>query len=158
MVGTNMSQFDLKKAVEIAQKAHTGQFREGNNEPYINHPLRVMEAVKGYGEDYQIVAVLHDTIEDCDWVTPQYLQEQGMKPELIEGVLSVTKRDNEPYGTLIHRAMSDKYGRVIKPADIDDNSNETRLKYLPKKRADKLRQKYNKAKQIIASSTKPLSL
>lgn len=150
-----MSLFDIKKAIDLAQKAHAGQVREGNKEPYVNHPLRVMEAVKDYGEDYQIVAVLHDTIEDCEWVTPEYLAEAGLKPELIDGIISVTKRDDgsETYAERIKRAMRNKYGRVIKPADVADNSNEARLKLLPKERAEELRQKYKKAKLLISEIT-----
>lgn len=142
--------FNLERAKEIATEAHKGQMREGFDEPYINHPLRVMEAVKTHGEDYMIVAVLHDTIEDT-WVTADYLSEEGLNQELIDGIIALTKYDDdsETYEDRIRRAMNNKYGRVIKPADVADNSDETRFVLMSAERADELRKKYSKAKEII---------
>lgn len=56
---------NLEKAIELATFAHDGQFRM-NGEPYINHPLRVMELTRifGYSILTQCVAVLHDAPED----------------------------------------------------------------------------------------------
>lgn len=144
------TEFNLEKAIEIAKEAHDGQIREGNGEPYVNHPLRVMEAVKSHGEEFMIVAVLHDTIEDT-WVTEDYLRDQGLSQELIEGVISLTKFDGnaETYGDRVRRAMTNKYGRVVKPADVNDNSDETRFVLMPAERANELRQKYKKAKALI---------
>lgn len=51
----------LQRAIEIATKAHAGQFDKGGKE-YIGHPLRVMEMGKTEAE--KIVGVLHDVIED----------------------------------------------------------------------------------------------
>jgi len=146
--------FNLERAKEIATEAHKGQMREGFDEPYVNHPLRVMEAVKTHGEDYMIVAVLHDTIEDT-WVTAEYLAEEGLSQELIDGIISLTKYDDdtETYENRIRRAMNNKYGRVIKPADVADNSDETRFVLMPPKRAEELRQKYKKAKLFIGEIT-----
>lgn len=143
--------FNLEKAIVIAKEAHDGQMREGFDEPYVNHPLRVMEAVREYGENCMIVAVLHDTIEDT-WVTEDYLRDQGLSEELIEGVISLTKFDDseETYEDRVRRAMSNKYGRVVKPADVADNSDETRFVLMPAKRADELRKKYKKAKLLIS--------
>ena len=63
---------DLKKLVEaisFAAKKHKTQKRKGaDNEPYINHPLEVLNLLVNVGgvEDYDVLiaAVLHDTIED----------------------------------------------------------------------------------------------
>lgn len=142
--------FNLEKAIEIAKEAHDGQMREGFDEPYINHPLRVMESVKKHGEDHMIVAVLHDTIEDT-WVTEDYLRDQGLSQELIDGVIALTKYDNnsETYEKRIERAMSNKYGKVIKPADVADNSDETRFVLFTPERAKELRQKYKRANEFI---------
>ncbi len=53
--------------IDIARKAHQGQFDKAG-EPYINHPLRVME--KMTTEEEKIVAILRDVVEDAnsaDW-------------------------------------------------------------------------------------------
>ena len=59
----------LDRAIEFATKAHKGQFRKYTGEPYINHPLAVMEIVRGvpgHTEEMLVAAVLHDVVEDTD--------------------------------------------------------------------------------------------
>jgi len=53
----------LQKAIELAVKAHAGQYRD-NGEPFILHPLRVMMGVDTLNK--KIIAVLHDVIEDSN--------------------------------------------------------------------------------------------
>lgn len=56
----------LVQAIEFATACHEGQTRKFSNEPYIVHPLRVLELVQmsGLSENLQIAAALHDTVED----------------------------------------------------------------------------------------------
>ena len=59
----------LVQAISFAAKKHTNQKRKGSdNQPYINHPLEVLNLLTSVGkiEDFNILiaAVLHDTIED----------------------------------------------------------------------------------------------
>ncbi|MBF0526805.1 MAG: bifunctional (p)ppGpp synthetase/guanosine-3',5'-bis(diphosphate) 3'-pyrophosphohydrolase [Deltaproteobacteria bacterium] len=56
-----IAQNSLSKAISIAVQAHAGQ-KDLVGEPYISHPIRVMQRINNY--DTQIVAVLHDVIED----------------------------------------------------------------------------------------------
>jgi hypothetical protein len=51
----------IERAIEIAAKAHAG-VKDKQGQPYLLHPLRVMMGVEG--EEAQIVAVLHDVVED----------------------------------------------------------------------------------------------
>lgn len=55
-------------ALGFASEAHTGQVRKYTAEPYINHPIEVMNIVRSvpHTEDMLIAALLHDTVEDCD--------------------------------------------------------------------------------------------
>ena len=73
---------DLKrKAYEFAERAHHGVTRKFSGESYFEeHILDVYELVKTNGGDDedQIVALLHDTFEDVEWVTEELLiQEFG---------------------------------------------------------------------------------
>jgi (p)ppGpp synthase/HD superfamily hydrolase len=63
----------IEKALQIAAQAHAGQ-KDKEGLPYILHPLRAMLRVQG--EEAQIVAVLHDVIEDTA-VTVDDLQRAG---------------------------------------------------------------------------------
>lgn len=61
----------LAQAISFAAKKHKAQKRKGaDGEPYINHPLEVLNLLTNVGgvEDFDILiaAVLHDTIEDTD--------------------------------------------------------------------------------------------
>jgi GTP pyrophosphokinase len=82
-------------AVEFARKAHEGHKRKGTPEPYISHPIEVMEMVARYGasEAVQMAAVLHDTVEDT-----------GVKPEELarlfgEEAAALVMELTEPYGS-----------------------------------------------------------
>jgi (p)ppGpp synthase/HD superfamily hydrolase len=59
----------LYKAYKFAEKAHRGQVRKYVDEPYINHPVRVMMLLNTLCDpfNYELLssALLHDTIEDC---------------------------------------------------------------------------------------------
>ncbi len=59
----------LVEAISFAAKKHRYQKRKGaDQEPYINHPLEVLNLLTNVGKiddfDVLIAAVLHDTIED----------------------------------------------------------------------------------------------
>lgn len=61
----------LIQAINFAAKKHRKQKRKGaDGEPYINHPLEVLNLLTDVGKvedfDVLIAAVLHDTIEDTD--------------------------------------------------------------------------------------------
>ena len=55
----------VELAEKIATEAHQGQFRRGGSIPYIEHPRAVVSRV-GDDLDTQVVAWLHDVVEDCD--------------------------------------------------------------------------------------------
>lgn len=63
-----MERFD--EAKDFAEKAHRGQMRKWCGQPYVVHPIRVMQMAqvlyenKIISEDAVIAAVLHDVIED----------------------------------------------------------------------------------------------
>jgi guanosine-3',5'-bis(diphosphate) 3'-pyrophosphohydrolase len=108
----------LEKALEIAARAHSGQ-RDKEGLPYILHPLRVMSRVNG--EPAQIVAVLHDVVEDTS-VTLDDLRAAGFTPEVIEAVTCVTHRREEPYAEYVIRCRDNPLARQVKLADLEDNS------------------------------------
>ncbi|MDD3362551.1 MAG: HD domain-containing protein [Hespellia sp.] len=68
----------INRAIVFATKAHAGQYRKGTKRPYIVHPVEVGDIVASMTLDEEIrcAAVLHDTIEDCDWVTAEIISEE----------------------------------------------------------------------------------
>ncbi len=136
--------YDL--ALQIAIKAHEGQ-KDKSGQDYIMHPIRVSERCKGLKT--KIVALLHDTIEDT-CITPDYLRYQGFPEEIILGVLSVTRREDESYEDFVCRAAKNPLGKEVKQADLEDNMDVRRLKEITD--ADVARtQKYLKAWHYLVS-------
>lgn len=93
---------DVERAIVVATMAHDGQ-RYGDNKPYILHPLHVMALVQeaGFGESFQIVAVLHDTIEDTDLTEVAIGLLFGH--EIAQAVTVLTRGKDESYGAYMDR-------------------------------------------------------
>lgn len=144
-----MSGWTTERAIALATQAHdaTGKRDPGSGEPYITHPLRVMQAVAaaGYDERYQRVAVLHDTLEDTT-LTAEALRAEGAPEEEIAAVLAVTKQPGESdYPTRVRRAASNPIGGVVKGFDMLDNSDPQRVAALAQvdpEKAERLRLRY----------------
>ena len=113
----------LDKAAQICVEKHTGQ-RDKTGSAYFQHPMRV--AMRCDTDEEKIVALLHDTIEDTD-VTVEYLAEQGFPQNIIDGVVSVTRRNGESYEDFVARAAQNPLGRAVKLHDLEDNLDIFRL-------------------------------
>lgn len=135
-----MSQLGL--AIGIAAKAFQDRTDKGG-EPYILHCLRVMNKVKYLGHDIMCIAILHDVIEDTHY-DEKYLRDAGFSNYIIEGVNALTKNKDCEYETYIKRIATYSHLVPIKLADLEDNSNITRLKGISKKDLDRM-EKYHKA-------------
>lgn len=136
----------LEKAIIIATKAHEGVIDKGGN-PYILHPLRVM--IKQTSEECRIVAVLHDVVEDTD-ISLTDLRNEGFSEDIILAVDALTRRSNESYMEFISRCKQDAMARLVKLADIEDNSDMSRIKNPTQRDYNRL-QKYKKAKDELLS-------
>ena len=108
----------LKHAIEIANEAHRGQLNKAN-EPYIAHPMRVMEQV--HSLDEKIVAILHDVVEKNSQWSLGRLAREGFKPKIIEAVDAMTRRAGEKYEDFVSRAAANPTSRAVKVADLKDN-------------------------------------
>ncbi|WP_338586332.1 HD domain-containing protein [Pseudomonas sp. MAG733B] len=113
----------LERAIAIAAGAHEGQVDKGGA-PYILHALRVMLKVSTLEE--RIVAVLHDVVEDCD-ISLDELRAEGFSETVLAAIKSVTKVPGEAYEDFIARAAQNPIGRVVKLADLEENSDLSRI-------------------------------
>jgi (p)ppGpp synthase/HD superfamily hydrolase len=119
----------IERALQIAAKAHEGQ-RDKEGLPYILHPLRVMMGVQG--EEAQIVAVLHDVVEDTA-VTLDDLRCAGFSEGVLAAVACVTHRKDEPYADYVVRCKGNEVARRVKLADLQDNSRPDRTILRPQR-------------------------
>ena len=120
----------LDKAIQFATKAHEGQIRKYTGEPYIVHPLAVMEIVKTVDHTVEMLmaAVLHDTVEDCDVTIQDIDREFGpVVAQLVDELTDVSKPEdgNRAFRKGLdreHSAQASAQGQTIKIADLLDNT------------------------------------
>lgn len=139
-----IKQGTLERAIEIAARVHAGQVDKGGA-PYILHPLRVMLSVAPGAQ--QIVAVLHDVVEDSE-VTFEDLEREGFSDEVISGLRAVTKIEGESYEDFVARAALDPVGKAVKLADLMENSDLSRIAEPSQKDLERVA-KYGRAIQYL---------
>ncbi|NBA95572.1 GTP pyrophosphokinase [Pseudomonas sp. R5(2019)] len=113
----------LERAIVIAIRAHEGQ-RDKAGAAYILHPLRVMMRVETVDE--RIVAVLHDVLEDTP-LTLADLAREGFPLKVLAALQALSKRPGESYEAFVERLADDPLARVVKLADLADNSDLSRI-------------------------------
>lgn len=136
----------LAKAIRIASIAHENQMDKGGN-PYILHPLWVMDRVRHLGHEYMIVGVLHDVLEDSDW-TLNDLHKEGFPVSITNALVLLTKTDEIEYDEYINRIYFNDLAREVKLRDLEHNSKITRLKDVRKKDFDRIK-KYQLAYKYL---------
>ena len=120
----------LGRAIELARHAHAGQrYPSLEQEPYIEHPLRVMTAVDGTAA--KAAAVLHDILEDTD-AKVEDLHAAGIPDEVVVAVGALTHMDGQSYEAYIEQVAGNSLARRVKLADLEDNlRNNRRLQPTP---------------------------
>ena len=113
----------LERAIEIAAQAHAGM-KDKQGESYILHPIRVMLGVDA--GDAQIVAVLHDVIEDTD-VTLEDIRAEGFSEAVLEALDLVTHRKDRPYSEYVIGCKRNVLARQVKLSDLRENASLGRI-------------------------------
>lgn len=111
--------FDLEFAIALAVAAHRRQTSR-SGELAIMHPLRVMSLVAHLGDDYAIVAVLHDSLEQTA-LTEAFLRQVGCPRAELRSIVTLTRLPDEPYLEAIERAAASNLTREIAQASILDH-------------------------------------
>jgi (p)ppGpp synthase/HD superfamily hydrolase len=147
----------VKMAIEVATKAHEGQ-KDKLGEDYIKHPLRVhrnlttnpkfknLDALTR--EDCEVAALLHDVIEDTP-ITAKELVDLGFSARSIRLVELLTKDKSKPKDDYFQVIREEPLARMIKLADIADNTNRKRVSGLDSETAERLKKKYIYAMETI---------
>ncbi|WP_347311340.1 phosphohydrolase [Defluviimonas sp. SAOS-178_SWC] len=131
---------NIERAIEIAAGAHKGQVDKAG-EPYILHPLRLLQAART--EDERVVAVLHDVVEDTDWTIDQ-LRREGLTDVQAAALDAVTRRISETYEEFIERAGSNELARAVKILDLKDNADLSRISSPSQKDLERM-ERYHRA-------------
>ncbi len=140
----NQTTHPLEVAVQIAVRAHAGAL-DKSGQPYILHPLRVMQAQQT--NDARMAGVLHDVVEDSD-VTLTDLREAGIPESVLEAIALLTHDEVTPYEIYVQTLKSNPLARSVKLADLRDNMNVLRLPEFTEKDLRRL-EKYRRAYETL---------
>lgn len=146
----------VKEAFSLMLNAHAGQ-EDKAGEPYYFHLLAVENAVGGLGDDFRVVALLHDMFEDTDAELSDYMAGAGRAPESTFALTfaqanaldAITKRDDESYGDYLRRCREDFIASVVKWADLNHNMSPERQANLDPAMAKSLAAKYERGRRIL---------
>jgi (p)ppGpp synthase/HD superfamily hydrolase len=89
----------------------------------VAHALRVARQLQDDGDAW-LVGLLHDVLEDTD-LTADDLVASGVPSQVVEAVVVLTKRPDEPYDRYIERIAGNELARRVKLADLRDNLAQT---------------------------------
>lgn len=134
-----------KLAMEIAYRAHHGQ-RDKGGIPYVFHPYHLAEQMETELE--VTAALLHDVVEDTD-VTLEALRQAGITEEVLAVLDRLTHRKGEAYMDYIRRLLPDPTARKIKLADLNHNSDMSRLRPEDQEKVQYFQEKYRPALELL---------
>lgn len=133
---------NLGIAIALASEAFKNKTDKAG-EPYILHCLRVMNNLHTRDKELQIIAVLHDLVEDTEYTILDLIK-LGFSMRVTDALTRLTHIKSVPYDDYIKNIVGNEDARLVKLADLKDNSNITRLKGLTKSDFDRM-EKYHKA-------------
>jgi len=133
----------LGEAIHHATTWHDGVLDKGGK-PYILHPIRVMLQMDT--EDEQIVALLHDVVEDTSCTLKNIEHNYGKT--IVDAVDALSRRESETYFQYIDRLKENPIAVKVKIADIHDNMSPNR-EYLPIEARASANKRYEKALAIL---------
>lgn len=140
----------VKQAEHLARRAHQGQ-RDKRGVDYMDHVLAVAAAMRGHGETHEIVALLHDAVEDCAdrEIVSFPIIEKLFGPGVRAAVDCMTKREGEAYEDYLHRVAAHPVARAVKLADLAHNQSRLRLLENAEDRT-RLEKKYATARRFLS--------
>ena len=121
----------IQRAKEIAQSVHGNQ-KDKKNYPYMSHIFDVAKRVSHLGEKYEVVALLHDAIEDAEpldfkkEVTAQI--EVAFDEEVVLAIKAMSKNPGEDYfADYLPRLKENSIATQVKIADSSHNLSKAHL-------------------------------
>jgi len=151
----------VKRARVFATEAHKGVYRSCGKLEYITHPIAVGKILHKYKKSHEIsvlvaACMLHDTVEDCEWVTIDMIREEfgdlvaSLVDELTSDPKGIEKYGKERY-LMNKMTFMSTWGLSIKLADRLHNISDLVDKFNGGKKSDiKWATKYaNQTKNIL---------
>ena len=112
----------LDRAKAIVEREFANRYEEG--ECYKLHAYRVMDAMDT--EEEQIVALLHDVVEDTE-ISIADLEGEGFSRSVIAAVEDLTKGNSVRYFDYIEDLSLNPLAAKVKAAELKDNMDAVRV-------------------------------
>ena len=158
---------DELRARQIAEEAHKDHKNSKTGAPYFAHVKRVaayadrfayhaldshfevtdIEGQSQFLTDCAVVAWLHDVLEDHPKMALTFWNE--LNEVQAEALLLMTHEKNEPYADYIDKGKYNRIFRVVKLADLEDNTDPERRHLLDEETVARLDKKYLPAKEKL---------
>lgn len=136
-----------QKAIRFAVSELHDKLNDKADELIIEHCSRVsIQCMDLWGEDEQVVGILHDVLEDCDCMESTFAKlSSQFSREICNAVLALTRCEGESYSDYIRIVSKNQLARRVKLVDLMDNMNLMRLKNHPDMEDARRQVKYAKA-------------
>lgn len=145
-------------AKSLAISAHKDQVDKLGN-PYLDHVFYVADGVKKLGQDYYVVGLLHDAIEDSGEKKASIVKDIKFyfDDKIMDALDALTKRKGEDFlHEYLPRVMKNKIAHAVKI--VDSSHNLSRNKYITDKELQKrLRKKYVEGLSILGLSEQQIN-
>lgn len=115
----------IRKAFEISKTAHAGQYDKGGAD-YIYHPMTVALSCGG-NISAMIVAILHDVAEDTILTLENLREKINLTAAEITALQLLTHAEKVPYFDYINKIKTDRLATQVKIADLEHNSDSSRI-------------------------------
>lgn len=154
-----MNNSPIIKAKQIASRVHKDQV-DKKCYPYMAHVLDVASRVSHLGENYEIVGLLHDAIEDAE---PENFKRETVttikkefSEEILVAIVAMSKKEGENYfQDYLPRLKRNKIAVEVKIADSSHNLSKAHL-IEDMQLQQKLRSKYIKVLNELGVDGKAL--
>lgn len=139
----------VAEADALAARFHANQLDRAGV-PYIAHCRAMAAAVRGLGPRFEIVGLLHDSLEDTDLSATAI--EERFGSEVRAAVEAMTKQPGDDYfRDYLPRVLTDPIAKAVKRADTMHNLGQ--LDRLPSgETRDRLRAKYARVMTAIGDA------
>jgi (p)ppGpp synthase/HD superfamily hydrolase len=110
----------IETAMDMAVKAHSGQFRRDGITPYINHPETVVKMLGNQPRDVIATGWLHDVLEDSEFTTDD-MRKLNIPDTVINAVSILTHKKDQSYQSYLNDVKKNEIARRVKIADMCHN-------------------------------------
>jgi (p)ppGpp synthase/HD superfamily hydrolase len=145
---TDVGQGDVDRAMSIARLYHRGQRDKGGRSYFEAHVADVHQRVTDQSAAVQVVALLHDVLEDTDCTEVELRRE--FPADVVDAVVAITHRPGEPRSDYYERVRRNALALMVKLADIASNTDPSRMALLDEATRDRLVVKYQAAREALS--------